>query len=49
MICSHNVAVVYSHVLTEEGLGASDEGMTIRTGSVVVDSSLWMDEMVIGL
>jgi len=49
MICSHNVTVVYSHVLTEEGLGASDEGMTIRTGSVVVDSSLWMDEMVVGL
>ena len=43
------MAIVYSHVLTEERLGASDEGMTIRIGGVIVDSCLWMDEIEIRL
>lgn len=43
------MTIVYSHVLTEEWLGAGDEGTTIGIGSVVVDSCLWMNEIDIRL
>jgi len=43
------MTIVYSHLLTEERLRASDEGTTIRIGSVIVDSCLWMDEIEIWL
>lgn len=43
------MTIVYSHFLTEERLGASDEGTTIRIGGIIVDSCLWMDEIEIRL
>jgi len=49
VVWSDDVTIVYSHVLTEEWLGAGDEGTTIGIGSVVVDSCLWMNEIDIRL
>jgi len=49
VVWSDDMTIVYSHLLTEERLRASDEGTTIRIGSVIVDSCLWMDEIEIWL
>jgi len=49
VVWSDDMTIVYSHFLTEERLGASDEGTTIRIGGIIVDSCLWMDEIEIRL